>query len=308
MPNINTVKYRFLLLCLVILALPTIVSAQQTRNFIIKPESLILSAQAGTTLNEIIKITNSTLLPAKAELQINIIDEPDETAEKIKKWITFTPSYLEIPAGKSVYFQVDITIPEDAEPRPHYLQIEASIDDQIDNEMRTVAVFPQPLSTQVLLRVAGKTTEDTAITSVTSKRLYQKTPIEIGLDLHNYGNIEANPRGVVRLTNRLTKTSYETYIESKSLLPGKTESYTVNFDQRLLWGLYRVDFEINYGVDNTSIKRTQNIMFFPILHVAAVAIIFVLILLISYWSAHHLIRIKNALWDLSHDKPNAKKT
>jgi len=222
----------------------------------ISPPSFELSANPGGTLENTIKVENvsaETLKIAVDRRNFTAVGEEgavglteEETNFSLASWITVTPPEAEIPAKSTRIFNFKINVPLNAEAGGHFGSIVFRIGGGPITQ--TGASVTQELGALILLRIAGKTTEEATLQSFfTQKKFWEYGPVEFEIKTKNSGNVHLKPKGTITISNSFGKKVGVVEVEPKNVLPGAVRKSTASWGKKILLGKYTAVLSLVYG-------------------------------------------------------------
>lgn len=256
----------------------------------VSPPTFELSANPGDSLSNTIKVQNLSdesirvVVDRRNFTAVGEEGSVDLTAEassfSLASWMSVFPTETEISPQGIKIFTFWINAPLNAEPGGHFGSIVFRIAGQ--GQMRqTGASVAQELATLVLLRVAGKTTEQLNLESFSPQRkLLEYGPVELVFRLRNQGNVHLKPRGTVTVTNLFGQKVAVLEIEPKNVIPGAIRKNSVFWDKKLLFGRYQAIISLAYGTQGKVLTGSTVFWGFPYRIGIPILIVFLILLLL----------------------------
>ena len=249
------------------------ITAQEASGLALSPPTFELSANPGDVLENTIRVENLTERTMKIAVDkrnftalgeeggIDFTEE-EETSFSLASWITVFPSEIEIGPKRTMTFTFRTEIPLNAEPGGHFGSIVFKTGGAIPGQ--TGAALTQELGALVLLRVAGKATERAFLESFSStKKLWEKGPVEFEIRVRNQGNVHVKPVGIITINDFFGKKVDSFNIEPRNILPGAIRKSTATWDKSFLFGKYTATVILNYGSQNQMISGSTTFFAFP---------------------------------------------
>jgi hypothetical protein len=289
-------KRQYFLLLIVFFLLPFFVPLRQVlaldfAGLALSPPTFEISANPGDNLENTIRVENLTEKPVKVivekrnfaaqgeEGSVSLTEE--ENAFSLASWIVVTPTEAEMLAKGTMTFTFRTAVPLNAEPGGHFGSIVFRIGTPA-NLQQTGATLSQELGALVLLRIAGKTSEEATLESfVPKKRLWEKGPVEFEIRIKNEGNVHLKPIGVMTITNIFGRKISSFEVEPKNVLPGAIRKSEGAWEQKFLLGKYTASLALSYGTQGKILTGSTTFIGFPYrIGSLVLAIIIVLVFLI----------------------------
>lgn len=246
--------------------------AQEKVSLTISPPTFELSANPGDSLENTIKLENSTDKSLKIlaearnftavgeEGSVGLTEE--ETPFSLASWIKITPTEAELPAKSSRIFTFRTEVPLNAEPGGHFGSIIFKTRGIRPGE--TGAALSQEIGALVLLQIAGKTKEEASLESFSTKKsLWEYGPVEFETRIKNTGNVHLKPVGSIIITNIFGKKIATFETERRNVLPEAIRKIAGSWDQRLLLGKYTATAIFTYGTQSKILTASTTFFGFP---------------------------------------------
>lgn len=239
----------------------------------LSPPTFELSANPGDNLKNNIRVQNLSEITMKVVVEKRNfkalgeeggvdLREP-ETPFSIASWITVFPTEAEIPAKGTANFLFQTSIPLNAEPGGHFASIVFRLGEQGASQ-QSGAKVAQELGALVLLRVSGKTTEKASLASFgSSKRIWDKGPIEFDIRIKNEGNVHLKPTGIITVKDIFGRKVGSFEVDPRNVLPGAIRKSTAIWDSKFLFSRYTATLALNYGTQGQVLAGSTIFYAFP---------------------------------------------
>lgn len=166
--------------------------------------------------------------------------------------------------GQRAVFDVNINIPEDAEPGGRYGSVIISTSPIVVDEDEVPGAGPQVavvsrLANLLFVRVNGPVKEEGKLTGFkTTKSFYETGPVMFELLSENTGSVHLNNYGIVEVYNMLGKKVGEIQMDPWFVMPQSLRLREVAWESRnFLFGKYTAKASINRGYDDiVDVKET----------------------------------------------------
>jgi hypothetical protein len=280
---------------------PIVVRAQESKQgFVVSPPTFELSANPGDNLKNSIRIdnvTNGTLTLSTAvknfsalgeEGQVGLSDE--ESRFSLAKWITVTPSTVQIPAKESKTFDFTIQVPSNAEPGGHFGSVVFKSElPKLQENVSAVGVG-QEIGALVLLRVAGNVKERASIASFkTSKSLFEHGPVAFETRLKNDGNVHVKSNGTITITNLFGHKVASAPVSSKNVLPGATRVLSTDWNARSAFGKYTATVSVQYSSNQPVITASTTFFVVPYKLVLVWTVVLIAVGFLLFRARHRIL-------------------
>lgn len=271
----------------------------------ISPLTFELSGTPGDVIENYLKIYNPSGNTIGVKMQVEDIAptgemgfvtvEPAETETySLARWIKCEPEELDLRPGEEKLVKFTLHIPSNAEPGGHYGTVLAATK-SISGAGATGATIVQRIGALVLLTVPGEMKENLIIQDFNAPGYSDYGPIMFTIRFKNTGTIHLKPRGLITITNLLSKKVADISIPEKNVLPGGVRKYELSWDQKWLWaGKYTATLTGSYGISNAQLNPVV-ITFWVFPWKFGLGILVILILLIlsrRRWAAAFRVLIK----------------
>lgn len=163
------------------------------------------------------------------------------TAWSCANWIKVTPSEIDIPAGKKASVRVSVTVPGG---------IKGGYYSMLFFESGT-SYTAQGLG--INFRIGALVGVSVANTQERMAELADfsfKAPNEIEVDIRNKGNVLIRPKGKIKIqdvSGKAKAKQVDFNLHAQSILPNTSRKFSIELDQPLLKGSYKIRAEIDYG-------------------------------------------------------------
>ena len=291
-------------------------SSNAAQGIQISPTLVELNAARGRTYDIKLNIMNVTASDLVYSESVNDFNSADETGAphiilnsdlpataSVKTWIATIPDFT-IKAGKYKSLDVQIVIPNDAEPGGHYGVVRFS---GTAPELESTGVgLSASAGVLILIRVDGAIVEKASLTSFYSVQngnqssFFENGPITFVTRIQNEGNIHIKPIGGIELRDmfgNLVKTM-PVNEDKSNVLPNSIRRFDSQYDNTWMIGRYTANLTLGYGTTGQAITNTINFWVIPwklilVALLILVTIIFILIRLIKVYNRHIIEKAKN---------------
>lgn len=187
----------------------------------------------------------------------------EDTPYSLAKWITITPSKVNIAPGQEVGFKYSINAPSNAEPGGHFGSVVFATVPNTGVSGSAGSAVSQEIAALFLATVPGAVNEKAEIISFApQKSFYEFGPVNFDLRVKDEGGVHIRPAGVVTVTDILGNKQVFGF-EGLNVLPGAIRSMPVTFDKTWLIGKYDVGLSLAYGSKNTQLYANTEFFAFP---------------------------------------------
>lgn len=281
----------------------TIPGARTDSGFGITPARAELVLEAGQTVHKSILIHNQS--GEDRLIRLNAADftagpQGDAVLEQGagdglysgKDWFSFELDNFELKQGEQIELDVIIEVPADAGAGGYFSTVLVS-GVPINVEDASNVKLLGRVGSLFYMRVSGDVNESGHIEEFTTDRkVYQQGPIVFNSNFRNDGNVHLSPAGTLTVKN-IFGTDIKT-IEWPQLyvLPNISRPRTVSWDRDVLFGWYKAELDVKYGLnDKQSDKATISFIVFP-LGTAGIVLTIIIILVILVLIIKRLIPSK----------------
>lgn len=284
-------------------------------DFIIAPGKTEVVVDPGTTETKNLTITNRTGEEVTFALEIEDFRgsrEADQTVVllgdedgpySLKNFIEPEVDEITLAQGERATIPVDITIPEDAEPRGYYGAVVVTNAPQVEKRLEegggATAQIVSRIASLMLVRVSGEVEEDGELASLEflgpEQKFFQTKPDGFELQFENNGNVHLVPYGQVFIKNMFGATVAALPVDAFFALPDAVRFQEILWDSdRFLLGRYTAEAEINRGYDGVMDTKTLVFWVIPLKIVIPIVLgIILLIGLIYYILTHFELKKKS---------------
>jgi hypothetical protein len=273
----------FSFLCTTFLSNQIVFATDQVmpKGLTVSPLRTDLALAPGTSFDGSLEITNSTDRPMTVNLSVeefSVIDPQYDysfnATTKLTKWVTFTPSTLDLAVGQSVQAKFKVGVPAGAEPGGRYLSMFATTDTSSQSEG---VASQQRIASLIYLTVNGDFTRSGKLVSF-SAPWFLTGGSEWSASLHNTGTTHYNSRYSVSVQTLLGDKTISETNGSSLILPGTIRSIKDSITLPSQLGIYKAVYTIGLG-DSPAVVETRYFIYLP--PVAGVVLIFSVIVIIS---------------------------
>ena len=185
--------------------------------------------------------------------------------DKAKDWITVKPSQMKLSPGEKGEFSFLVSVPENIEPRSHYLGLFAKQipgAGQVGIGSRVGSLF--------FLHIAGLGREEIIKQKFeTDKKVYFNTPVILKVELKNTGTIHLVPSGEVVLTDKNNQIISKFVLNptNRKVLPNETWQAEYVIGEEILknkFGRIEMQSQINFGQTHGQIVIEKEFWLVPV--------------------------------------------
>jgi hypothetical protein len=248
------------------------------------PTSFKLSLKPGEVYSGVVTVVNPnkvniTVVPEKEILSGGPEGSIELTGEELNSfgflsWISFDKKEKTLAPEEKYEMPFKIELPQNAQPGDHYAALLFRAVPAEVNKNTGIGTTGR-VGTVILVNVAGETKKTGIIESVKFPKFVSRGPINIKVEIKNTGNTFFNPDGIVKIKGLLQ--GEEKSWESKLVFPNYSRSYEVKWDQKYLFGLFKVDVVANAPGGEKMPSQSSYFWAFPWQEALAVVILLVII-------------------------------
>ncbi len=283
-----------------------LIHAQETENQItlaVSPQSLDLTANPGEKLTNTFRLTNASneaveiavatknFVPRGEEGAVDLTT--DTTGFSLAEWMEVQPQTVNLGAGKTEDFKVDISVPDEAEPGSHFGSVVFSTVPQ--EREGTAAAVSQEIAPVILVRVAGEVEESARIVDFKADKSFYSNEDSVTLTsrIENTGSVHFKPAGKIEIKNMFGKKVTEIELDKRNVLPGSVRQIPTTWDSSgFKIGRYKATLTLVLGDGNIIETDETTITFFPYQVIVPVILV---IALVVFGIVRYRQRIKLAL-------------
>jgi len=270
---------------------PTAVMAQAVKTLTISPLTFELTANAGETISNVLKIYNNNDFNISANIDVEdfapagetgqaVVTEPQEdNTYSLARWITVEEETFEIEAQNFRPITFHVNVPLNAEPGGHYGTVLASIADGGGEGGVSVA---SKVGALLLLQVAGTAKESLNVASMGAPNFSEYGPVTIATRFQNTGTVHLKPRGFILVQNMFGQETAKLNLDQKNVLPNSVRRIESKLDEKWLWGKYTATLTAIYGSTNEPLSYTTTFWVIPWRVSLAVGLILLIVFIILY--------------------------
>jgi len=298
-------------------------AANAAQGIEISPALVELNAARGQTYNvnlDVMNVTASELNYTSSTDDFGAADESGSPkvdltgslppAASIKTWVQMIPEFT-LKSRKSTVVNVQITIPNDAEPGGHYgvVRFSGSAPEVADNGVGLAA----SAGVLILIRVDGVINESANLASFYTAAgdkqswFFENSPIKFVTRIQNDGNIHVKPTGVIEVHDMFggLVSTIPVNAEKGNVLPSSIRRFEGDLNKDWMFGRYKASLTLGYGTTGQAITATAEFWVIPYKLILAAlflsaTVIFILIRLIKVYNNYIIRKAKN--------EPKIKKT
>lgn len=284
------------LLISVFLVLPfttPVVAQTSPTKVTITPVTFNLSANAGDSLKEVIKIRNDATFSQdiiiSAENFVAVGEEgevgltEENTTYSLASWIVFDKTKYTLKSGDEIQVPFSIRVPFNAEPGGHYASVYAQINPSSVSGSSGSSVG-QKIGSLVLLRVAGDVKEQASVESFSVEKIAQGKPVVFDIRVKNEGSVHIRPQGFVAVTDIFGKKVADVKVNEANVFPGAVRHLSAEWKKPPFIGRYTANLLMYYGQNNQQLTATTTFWIIPWRALAiwgGVALLVILILVLG---------------------------
>ena len=271
---------------------PSLVMAQGFAGISLVPPKFELFANPGSTINESIKVTNSSDSPQTFTVYVEdfrssgeegqvVLEESGGEEYSLMTWITPSAESIVLQPEEQVIFPFSINVPKNAEPGGHYASLLFTIGS--GEAGPGVTAVQHRVGALILLRVSGDVVEDGQIETFDIPKYSKKGPITMSLRIKNNGTTHIRPEGTIIISSIFGKKVAEIPLNGLNVFPGAVRKMDTQWDKENIFGYYTATIVSTYGQQN--LPLTASSRFFVISTTALILIILGLISLAIFISS-----------------------
>lgn len=175
-------------------------------------------------------------------------------------WISFDKQQKLVKANEKYDMPFEINVPENAQPGDHYAAILfRALPIKVDQN--TGIGTTGRVGTVVLLNVSGETKKTGIVEKISVPKFVGRGPLKVGVKINNTGNTFFNPEGRVKISGWFQRT--EKSWESKLVFPNYARNFDVSWDQKYLFGLFKITVDANVPGGEVIPSQTVYFWAFP---------------------------------------------
>lgn len=198
--------------------------------------------------------------------QVVVLLGNDRGPYSLKDYIKPEVKSFKLKPKQRAVLDIQISIPQDAEPGGHYGSIlvssspSKSEDSQLDNTAKTVS----RIGALYFVRVAGKVKEDARLTDFRleeQKAFYEKGPFNFEALFENNSSVHLTPNGKIEIKNIIGRKVKEIEVPPFFSLPDSLRATTISWDSGFAFGRYTATITVSRGYkespDQTDVKTVS---------------------------------------------------
>lgn len=238
----------------------------------ISPVTFNLTANAGDTLKEVIKVRNDAaitqFITISAENFVAVGEEgqvgltEDDTSYSLAKWLNFENTEYSLKPGQEVQVAFNIRVPFNAEPGGHYASVYAQISPTNPTDVSGSRVG-QKIGSLLLLRVAGDVKEGASIASFQAAKHESGKPIVFDVRAKNEGSVHIHPIGFVAVTDIFGKKVGDVQVVDQNVFPGAVRHMEATWEKPPFFGRYTANLLMYYGQNNQQLTASTTFWIVP---------------------------------------------
>ena len=258
-----------------LLAVSTPIFAQTATNstkISISPVTFNLTANAGDSLKEVIKVRNDAAtaqnVTISAENFVAVGEEgtvgltEDSTTYSLAKWINFGQTKYTLKSGEEVQVPFNVNVPLNAEPGGHYASVYAQVSPSTPGESSGSGVG-QKIGSLVLLRVAGNVKESASVASFSAGKVEPGKPLDFDIRVQNNGSVHIRPQGFVTVTDLFGKKVVDVQVQDQNVFPGSIRHMVASWNKPPFIGRFTANLLMYYGQNNQQLTASTTFWVIP---------------------------------------------
>lgn len=291
---------------------PNLDSAQGLQ---ISPALIELNATPGKKYNFKINIMNVTVSDLSYAVSVEDFDSDNETGSphiminenlpetvSVKTWLSDTPEFI-LRSHQSQSIDLEMTVPDDAEPGGHYGVIRFS-GNASESDGNSVGLSASA-GVLLLVKVDGNINEQASLVSFFSSQdgkqnsFFESSPITFVSRIKNNGNTHTKPSGTIEISDMFggLVASLPVNQEKSNILPDGIRKFESTYNSGWMIGKYKANLALGYGVNGQAITSTITFWVIPYKIILVglfvlTTIIFVLMRLIKVYNKHIITKAK----------------
>lgn len=240
----------------------------------ISPHTFEMSANAGDTLKNSLRVDNLVDIPLEVtvnvrnftalgeEGSVDLSTEEDEYS--LAAWTSVTPAKLVIPARESKTFDYTIAIPQNASPGGRFGSIVFQTAPTTALSGGSGFAVSQEIGALVFVKIAGEVTEKAQIEGFkTTESLHDVGPVGFDIRVKNAGNVHFKPKGTITISNFFGQKVATVPVDGQNVLPGSIRKMEASWGGGWLFGRYNATLSLVYGKDRQVITASTAFWGFP---------------------------------------------
>lgn len=234
----------------------------------ISPSLIEEIVQPGETLTKTVHVVNESssarrIYPIIKDFVPNGEDGTPRLIEPGSQEGSFLSSYLNVAntdgiligPGNSYDFSFTITMPATAGPGGYYsaMVFGTKADDlHISSQDKGAAsAISQQAGCLLLVKIPGGANEKAEVRDFSTDKTFFGTPYKVNFKtrIENLGNVHVSPRGVISITNMLSRevATLKVNDHSGSILPKSIRKFDNDWQDKLGFGRYKAQMALSYG-------------------------------------------------------------
>jgi len=262
------------------------------------PPRLELEVLPGSTLQETLKITNSS--PTEQTYQATFTDfivsddqgTPIPISEgtsgrwSLASWLNIKPTRVTLKPQQTSAINLIITIPADALAGGHYAMvtynpITQDLPSQPAAAGKTGSTIIQKVGTLIYLNVVGDVTEAAYLKQFKTDKNFKKYgPINLSAEIENLGDVHIRPQGTVTISNLLGKTTAVLNLEEKNIFPFASRKYELTLPGKWRLGRYQAKLEAFAGNSQVPLNGLIYFWIIPTREIAFVVLTIIILIIL----------------------------
>jgi hypothetical protein len=252
--------------------LPAIAQNSGDTKVSISPVTFNLTANAGDTLKEVIKVRNDApstqVVTISAENFVAVGEEggvgltEDDTVYSLAKWIVFDKTEYTLKSGGEVQVPFNIRVPNNAEPGGHYASVYAQISPDSPSNTSGSRIG-QKIGALLLLRVAGDIKESASIASFSVENQTSGKPLVFDVRAKNNGSVHIHPQGLIAVTDVFGKKVGDVQVIDQNVFPGSVRHMTATWNKPPFIGRFTANLLMYYGQNNQQLTASTTFWIIP---------------------------------------------
>lgn len=283
----------------------TTITTEDFNDFVVEPGRNEVILDRGQHVTKYISITNrinKTVNYVLSKEDLVGSDSPDTPVRllgdekgpySIKDFIQPEVDSFSLKFGEKITIAVDISVPEEAEPRGYYGALIISTtpglneDGTVTNEAKGGARIVSRIGSLFLVKVNGEGREESSLhdfkTIGPKRTIFTNPPEGFEVALKNTGTVHLVPYGTVTIKNMVGKTVDILPINAYFSLPDSIRYIQTTWDKKFGFGRYTADLSLYKGYGTENAQATIAFWILPWKIIIIVVLSILILVLIFYY-------------------------
>lgn len=166
-----------------------------------------------------------------------IVQTPGTQSNSLASWLKIEPESFTLTPKEEKIVKIIIDVPKNVSPGSYFGTVLAS-SQNFEEIPATGARIVQRIGSLILLEIPGAIEVSFRVKKFTTKKFWEKGPIDFEILFENLGNIHIKPEGEIKIQNILGQTVETIPLPEYNILPGAKRKIEMSWSKKRLFQVY----------------------------------------------------------------------